>query len=146
MREAHANDEWPVRTTLRIKQHTTLDERITAAKTMVETTGLNWPCWVDNMYSEFSETYRAWPVRAYIVDGEGRMEWIWQPKFPGYYDFGDIVPALQTALENNKKQGSNVPGEQGRIKLEETYEEEPNPILQGNNLPVKIQQYNIQLV
>lgn len=75
--EAHADDEWPIRTTLRIQQHKTLDERIVAAKTMCSTIKFNWPTYMDSMDNTFSEAYCAWPVRVYIVDGEGKMAWIW---------------------------------------------------------------------
>jgi len=55
------------------------------------------------MNNNFSETYAAWPVRTYIINGEGKMAWIWEPHFPGYYEFDEIPPAINAALQANKQ-------------------------------------------
>jgi hypothetical protein len=71
--EAHADDEWPLSTTFCIKQHKTMEERLTAAKKLVEEFGSTIPVLVDSMANEFNTKYSVWPERFFIVGGEGEM-------------------------------------------------------------------------
>jgi len=66
--EAHADDEWPISLRLRIKQHQKIEERIAAAKKMVEEMDIKFPIFVDSMNPiNFESVYAGWPERGYII-------------------------------------------------------------------------------
>ena len=91
--EAHASDEWPIRTKkeLTLKQHKTQNERINVANNFISNFNYKIPTIVDNMNNEFANKYSAWPFRAFIINGKNKnIEWIMIPKYPGYYDWNDI--------------------------------------------------------
>jgi len=96
--EAHAVDEWPIRTRpdLCIKQQSKLQERCSVAKQLKNTHGLRIPLFVDTMDNTFETTYAAWPLRAFVFQ-QNKIQFILQPKSPGYYDLRD----LYAYLENN---------------------------------------------
>eukprot|EP00029_Vermamoeba_vermiformis_P006920 TRINITY_DN2848_c0_g1_i1.p2 TRINITY_DN2848_c0_g1~~TRINITY_DN2848_c0_g1_i1.p2 ORF type:complete len:130 (-),score=35.71 TRINITY_DN2848_c0_g1_i1:38-427(-) len=71
--EAHADDEWPLSTTFCIKQHKTIEERLTAANMLVNEFGSTIPVLVDSMANEFNTKYSVWPERFFIVGSEGEM-------------------------------------------------------------------------
>jgi len=89
--EAHAVDEWPVRTDpkLCIKQHQTLHERCSMAKSLTNDYKFAMPVYVDTIENTFENTYAAWPLRAFIVE-DCRLRFILQPKCPGFYDLKDL--------------------------------------------------------
>lgn len=89
--EAHAMDEWPIRTKsqLCIKQHQTLQDRCVVAKSLIHDYSFEIPVYVDTMENLFQTTYAAWPLRAYIFQ-EQNISFILQPKLPGYYDLKEI--------------------------------------------------------
>jgi len=45
------------------------------------------------MENLFQITYAAWPLRAFIVQN-GQIDFILEPKTPGYYDFNDLHAEL----------------------------------------------------
>jgi len=98
--EAHAMDEWPVRTKneLCIKQHQTLQERCLVAKSLTNIYNFSVPVYVDTMDNHFQNTYAAWPLRAFIVQ-QGIMQFILEPKFPGYYDLTELYSELTRKFE-----------------------------------------------
>jgi hypothetical protein len=121
--EAHADDEWPIRTapSLRITQPTSLHARATSARRLVAPVseqessmpeakrdntcgfGLAWPVALDNMRNQFNGLYAAWPVRAFVVDKNGGLRHILQPRpldsgEAYYYDFRDLETAVQVLL------------------------------------------------
>ena len=68
---------------------------------------LTWPIVVDSMDNSFNRLFAAWPVRAFIVDTEGRLVYILQPRtkyddegtaVASYYDFRDLEEALQSCV------------------------------------------------
>jgi len=93
--EAHAVDEWPIRTKseLCIKQHQTLQQRCSVAKSLTNVYNLAIPVYVDTMDNHFQNTYAAWPVRAFIIQDQ-RVQFILEPKSPGFYDFKDLFSEL----------------------------------------------------
>jgi len=93
--EAHAVDEWPIRTKseLCIKQHKTSNQRCLMAKSLKNNYQLTMPVYVDTMDNQFERTYAAWPLRAFIIQ-DSRIQFILEPKFPGYYDFKDLYSEL----------------------------------------------------
>ena len=60
-------------------QHTTLEERFTAAREGVERLGLTMPVLVDDMDDAVSEAFAAWPERLYVADRGGRITFVGGP-------------------------------------------------------------------
>lgn len=98
--EAHAMDEWPIRTKpeLCIKQHQTLRDRCLMAASLADVYNFAIPVYVDTMSNTFQETYAAWPLRAFIIQNE-RFDFILEPKHPGYYDLGDLLLELKRRFD-----------------------------------------------
>jgi len=96
IQEAHASDEWPVRTkkSLCVKQHQTLTERCLRGKSLVDEYLFEMPVYVDTMRNTFEATYGAWPLRAFIIQKE-RIVFMLEPRFPGYYDLNDLFVELK---------------------------------------------------
>mmetsp|Transcript_50184 Transcript_50184/g.61567 ORF Transcript_50184/g.61567 Transcript_50184/m.61567 type:complete len:124 (-) Transcript_50184:64-435(-) len=90
--EAHASDEWPLRTkkSLLIKQHKTNLDRINVAKGFVNEYGFKLPMYVDTISNDFERTYSAWPLRAFVIL-KNKIIWHLKPKNPGYFDLKDIL-------------------------------------------------------
>jgi len=93
--EAHAVDEWPVRTkaNLCIKQHQTLHDRCLMAQSLTKDYKFAMPVYVDTMENHFETNYAAWPLRAFIIQND-RIQFILEPKNPGFYDFKDLYSEL----------------------------------------------------
>jgi hypothetical protein len=93
--EAHAMDEWPIRTksNLCIKQHQTLHDRCIMAKSLIHDYKFNMPIYVDTMENSFENTYAAWPLRVFIIQNN-QIQFILEPRLPGYYDFQDLYSEL----------------------------------------------------
>lgn len=102
--EAHADDEWPIRTlpALRIRQHRDIQERAQAARNLASQ--LHWPVLLDSMSNGFNAKYASWPLRAYIIDNDSlRVVFILHPRASedeergkgGYYALEDLEAALQ---------------------------------------------------
>ena len=81
--EAHSTDGWQLPSNLDedvlIAQHTSLDDRFTAAREGVARLGLTMPVLVDSMDDAVSEAFAAWPERIYVVDGESRLAYVGGP-------------------------------------------------------------------
>ena len=89
--EAHASDEWQAISNesedILIAQHTTLAERIAAARTCEEGMGLSIPTLVDGMDNAAMIAYAAWPERVYILDTDRKLHYV------GGYGPWDFNPA-----------------------------------------------------
>lgn len=99
--EAHADDEWPIRTkkSLQFKQHKTNIERWNIANKFIKDYNYQIPCIIDSMKNEFTNIYSSWPARAYLIDNKtNKIKFILNPKDPGCFDFGDIKSAIQDYL------------------------------------------------
>lgn len=69
--EAHASDVWPLGTTVCVKQHQSLQDRIDAAKEhLIKNRDCKVPVLVDNILNGFDSHYRGWPERFYIIVGK----------------------------------------------------------------------------
>ena len=75
--EAHPVDEWQMDSNetegICIRQHTTFEERLAAARLCAERLGLTIPTLVDSMDDRASELFAAWPERIYIAGTDGRI-------------------------------------------------------------------------
>lgn len=65
LKEAHAQDVWPLGQHVCVLDHKSLGDRITAAKTFIERYNWQLPMIVDDMENEFLWTYLAHPERFY---------------------------------------------------------------------------------
>ena len=102
IREAHACDEWPIRTKeqLCIKQAKNISQRIEMANKLVEQFDYKLPLLIDNMENEFMNKFSAWPLRAFMINGQNsKISWILKPKQPGYYDAEDIAKHIDSLFK-----------------------------------------------
>ena len=68
IREAHASDEWPLGAVCSRPQHTSIDQRIAAAKEFVsEYKYALSPVVVDTMENKFNDVFSVWPERYFVV-------------------------------------------------------------------------------
>jgi len=103
--EAHADDEWPIRSKkeLRIKQHTTIQARAKAAQFMQEYTGWKLPLYLDNMENSFCDRFHAWPLRVFALNKKGELVWMMQPEPDnGLFNFQQIEEQIKMAAEQQK--------------------------------------------
>jgi hypothetical protein len=86
--EAHATDEWQLEANeqeqVLLAQHTTLEERLAAARGGAERMGLTLPVLVDGMDNAVSEAFAAWPERIFVAGRDGRLAFTGGP---GPYEF-----------------------------------------------------------
>ena len=100
--EAHAVDEWQAGANeaegIEVEQHTTLANRIDAAKMCADKLGLTVPTLVDGMDDAALEAFSAWPERIYIADSSRKIHY---RGGPGPFEFspsearGSLVNLLQ---------------------------------------------------
>ncbi len=69
---------------IRVRQHTTFDERRSAARLCAARLGLSIPTLVDGMDDAAAEAFSSWPERIYIADTRGRIHY---RGGPGPYEF-----------------------------------------------------------
>lgn len=67
-----------------IRQPTTFEERLVAARLCTERLALTIPTLVDGMDNAVSELFAAWPERIYIIGPDGRIAY---QGGPGPYEF-----------------------------------------------------------
>lgn len=97
--EAHAQNQWPIGSHIKISAHRTLDDRRAAAQQLVQE--LAWsvdaiPVWCDNMHDTFLETLAAWPLRFYIVH-EQRFRYIAEP-IVASYSMHELEKAIEAVV------------------------------------------------
>jgi Iodothyronine deiodinase len=111
--EAHASDEWPIGSSVDIKQPTTTAERVNAAVACVADTEIAWPAYVDPLPANaFEALYHPWPIRFFIFsraannDGDGRVPvsvsvvHIAEPH-DGAYDLADLRARISALCAQN---------------------------------------------
>lgn len=76
--EAHAVDEWPLGTSVEIKQHRVLEERISAAELFIRDYEYKLPLVIDSIDNSFNSIFAAWPERFYIAHNN-KLAYIAQP-------------------------------------------------------------------
>ena len=99
--EAHASDEWPIRTkkSLQCRQHQSNLERWNAAVKFAKDYNYQIPCFIDSIKNEFQTNYAAWPARAFLINGKNfKMEYILDPRNPGYFNFEDVRLGIENYL------------------------------------------------
>jgi len=69
IQEAHADDEWPIRTEkkLKIQQHQNIEDRQAAGRLLTEEYGWNIPLLHDSMNNPFQCNYYGWPMRLVLI-------------------------------------------------------------------------------
>lgn len=79
-------DEWKQGNAVQIRQHRTLEERISVARQFVKDYQWTLPTVVDSMENTANTTFAIWPERYILVDARGVISFI-QPRqddFHGY--------------------------------------------------------------
>jgi len=88
LKEAHAQDVWPLGQHVCVNDHKTSDDRIAVAKRFVETYKWQLPMITDCLEDEFLYTYLAHPERFYAFF-DGKMMFKAQPK-NAYFPVSDL--------------------------------------------------------
>jgi len=109
IQEAHAKDGWPMPSSrynplgqaVNISNHTSLEERVAAAKSLVEGMDMQGEVLVDTMEDSFNTEFSAWPTMFYAISAEGKLV------FKGTHE-GDKfkTEGLQEWLDGNKRKGA----------------------------------------
>ena len=121
--EAHANDEWPIRTKkeLCINQHKNNKDKIKCALSMKNYIKWEIPLYVDFVNNKdnkdqkdakekkekemltFENAFAAWPFRVVFIDKDFKISWILHPKTDkngdGTIDFDQIKDKLSQLLD-----------------------------------------------
>jgi hypothetical protein len=96
--EAHAVDGWQVPSneaeSIRVRQHTELEERRAAAALCAEALDLRIPMLLDGMDDAACRAFSAWPERIYIAGADGRI--VYQG---GHGPYGFLPDEARAALE-----------------------------------------------
>jgi hypothetical protein len=75
--EAHATDEWPAasntRDGIQYARHQQIADRMKAGSACWSGLNIPFPMLVDEMDNRVGHAYRAWPIRVYVIDGDGRV-------------------------------------------------------------------------
>ena len=99
--EAHSTDGWQLQSNLDddvlLANHTTIDERLAAAREGVARLGLTMPVLVDAMDDVVSNAFAAWPERIYVVDPNARIAFAGGPG-PFEFDPDAAAAALDELL------------------------------------------------
>jgi hypothetical protein len=81
--EAHPVDEWQMEANeeegVLVRQHTTLAERLAAAREGAARMSLTMPLLVDGMDDAVSAAFAAWPERIFVVGVDGRIAFAGEP-------------------------------------------------------------------
>jgi len=98
--EAHARNEWPVGRTISFcDQPTTVEERISLAKTFINKHNYQVPMLVDQIANEFQDKFAAWPFRFFVANN-GRVVHKAEPNARNFsYDITELGIVLQGILE-----------------------------------------------
>ena len=100
IRETHASDVWSISNIVDVKEHRTLEERLTAARKMIKGTDLKIPVLADTMDNNFLDLYSPWPFRFFVIL-DGILKLVGMPK-EARYDTTDLVNCLDALLENKE--------------------------------------------
>lgn len=92
--EAHAIDDARPSKTVKIKEHTSLEERTKVAKAAAESLGLSIPLLIDDMENTIDSAYSAHPDRLFILDADGKVAYA-GGRGPRGFDVDEMVAALK---------------------------------------------------
>jgi len=73
VKEAHAADQWKIGNVTSINQHKTTEERMKAAKLMINCMQWKIPTIVDTIDNEFEELFSVWPERFVLLQNDGKV-------------------------------------------------------------------------
>jgi len=79
IKEAHANDQWPLGNEVVISQHKTVEDRINAAKLFQQNTNYLVPLVIDTIENTVNDTYAMWPEKAFIIV-DGKISYLTPPR------------------------------------------------------------------
>lgn len=96
--EAHAIDDRRPSKTVKIKEHTTLEERTKVAKAAAESLGLTIPLLIDYMKNSIDSAYSAHPDRLFILDADGTVAYA-GGRGPWGFDVAEMVAALDAMVD-----------------------------------------------
>ncbi|PKK62132.1 hypothetical protein RhiirC2_870319 [Rhizophagus irregularis] len=102
IRKAHASDVWPIGNIVEVKEHRTLEERLTAARKMVKATQLEIHVLADTMDNTFLNLYSLWPFRFFVIK-DGVLKLVGLPK-EARYDTTDLVNCLDALLDKKSSE------------------------------------------
>lgn len=95
LREAHAADEWPMGSHVKLCQARTLQERLAAARGFIANTGLAIPLvYADCIDDRFMREFAAHPQRFFVLGANGTLLFKARPH-EGGYDIRDLHESLE---------------------------------------------------
>jgi len=92
LREAHAQDIWPLGQHVVVTSHKCIDDRIAVANEFIKANSWRLPTVVDTMEDCFMHTYWAHPERFFVLLN-GKLAFKAQPR-DAYYPVSDLVQWL----------------------------------------------------
>ena len=99
--EAHSLDEWQMESNVQegicIPQHTTMEERLAAARLCAQHLKLTIPTLVDAMDNAVGRSFAAWPERIYLIGTDGFIAFKGGPG-PSGFDPSAAAEALEALL------------------------------------------------
>jgi peroxiredoxin len=103
--EAHATDGWPEEANKKdgilYANHRSLAERVKAGEACQSGLKIPFPMLADELDNKVGRAYQAWPIRAYIVNKDGRIAWKSETGPFGFYA-DKVKPALERILGPEK--------------------------------------------
>jgi len=96
--EAHATDDARPSKTVKIKEHTTLEERISVAKQSATDLKLSLPLYVDDMKNTVATAYSAHPDRLFVIGADGKVAYS-GGKGPFGFDVAEMTAALEKLVK-----------------------------------------------
>jgi hypothetical protein len=102
LKEAHATDGGRPSRTVKIPQHTTLEERTTAATSCVADLKLSMPLLVDDMKNTVGDAFHGHPDRLFLLSPEGKIAYRGE-RGPRGFDVDEMKAALEKALSKSDK-------------------------------------------
>eukprot|EP00164_Ancoracysta_twista_P000206 GFYU01000297.1.p2 GENE.GFYU01000297.1~~GFYU01000297.1.p2 ORF type:complete len:137 (-),score=49.65 GFYU01000297.1:266-676(-) len=108
IREAHAQDEWPLGKQVCVNQPTTNEGRLEIASKFVQDTGIKIPVVMDLIDNQFCEGFDAWPEQFFVFspqkrDGGVTVEFVGETGDKGYLAAG-VYEKLRLRLTELKSQ------------------------------------------
>lgn len=97
-KEAHASDSNRPNANVKIKGHTSIDEREAAAESCLKDLKISIPVLVDDMKDSVATTYSAHPDRLFIINAEGKIAYRGD-KGPRGFNSADMEKSLKLLTE-----------------------------------------------
>ena len=104
LREAHADNSWPIGTPKQYAvstDHATIDERCSIAKeiTTVLPPLASIPIYADDMNDKFTKTYGAWPTQFFLFNQKQLIYRAPNPERDAHFNFPEFVESVMTITE-----------------------------------------------